>query len=114
MAKHGLIYIIHNDMHPTNVYKVGLTSNSIEERMSELNRETSNPGTFRACAYFPVSDVFEAETRCHDVLKKQGFEKGKEFFQASFQQILSVVEGVCSNYQPNSFVSNEYISPIGA
>ena len=75
MAKYGIIYIIQNEFHPSDVYKVGYTTNSINERVDELNRETSNPGKFKVCGYFPVTDVTEAEKLCHQHLEQTGFAK---------------------------------------
>lgn len=107
MAKYGLIYIIQNDMHPGDIYKVGYTTNSIKSRIGDLNRETSNPGTFNVCASFPVTDVTEAESRCHKALKKLGYGKDKEFFQASLSQIVNVVKDVCTEYLPKPFISDK-------
>lgn len=65
MAKFGIIYIIQNSFHPPDVYKIGYTTNSIRERVDELNREISNSGKFKVCGYFPVTDVAKAEKLCH-------------------------------------------------
>ena len=35
--KYGLIYIIKNKFHVENLFKVGFTTNSIEDRVHELN-----------------------------------------------------------------------------
>ena len=109
MAKYGIIYVIQNDMHPKNIFKVGYTTNSIQDRITELNRETSNPGKFKVCGYFPVTNVDEAENLCHQRLSHLGFEKKKEFFEGSINRIFSVVEGVCVAFKPKSYISKEYM-----
>ena len=56
MAKYGIIYIIKNELRPADIYKIGYTTNSIDERVDALNRQTSNPGKFKDCAdIFPLS-----------------------------------------------------------
>ena len=109
MAKYGIIYIIQNELHPSNVYKVGYTTNSIRERLDELNRETSNPGKFKICGYFPVADVTEAEKLCHQHLQQLGFAKRKEFFEGSINRILTEVERICFPFRPKQFISKEYM-----
>lgn len=109
MAKYGIIYIIQNELHPTDIYKVGYSTNSIHERVNELNRETSNPGAFRVCGYFPVTDVVQAEKLCHQQLEKIGCAKRKEFFEGPINRILTEVERVCIRFRPKQFISKEYM-----
>lgn len=109
MAKYGIIYIIQNDFHPSSVYKIGYTTNSIHERVNELNRESSNPGKFKVCGYFPVTDVIEAEKLCHQHLRQMGFAKRKEFFEGLINLILTEVERICARFCPKQFVSKEYM-----
>ena len=109
MSKYGIIYIIRNELHPSNVYKIGHTTNSIHDRVRELNRETSNPGKFRICAYFPVTDVTKAEKLCHQTLERMGFARRKEFFTGSINRMLTEVEKICFLFQPKQFISKEYL-----
>ncbi|MDA9975999.1 GIY-YIG nuclease family protein [Alphaproteobacteria bacterium] len=109
MAKHGIVYVIHNILHPSDLFKVGLTTNSVEERIKELNSETSNPGKFKVCAYFPVSDVYEAEKVCHQRLDELGLRSNKEFFSGEISRILTEVERVCLRFAPKSYLSPDYI-----
>jgi hypothetical protein len=103
----GLIYIIQNDMHAENVYKVGETSRTVEDRIKGLNRETGNPGKFNILASFPVSDRKEAEKACFKELQRQGFTKinKKEFFQGPWDGILCAVEKIAAQFQEMSFVN---------
>ena len=109
MAKYGIIYIIKNELHPADIYKIGYTTNSIHERVDALNRQTSNPGKFKVCGYFPVIDVTETEKLCHHHLEQVGFQKRKEFFKGSINQLLTEVERICSPFQPEQFISKEYM-----
>ena len=105
MAKYGIIYVIRNEFHPSNMYKVGYTTKSIGERLDELNRETSNPGQFAVCGYFPVSDVTAAERLCHQELEHLRVAKRKEFFHGPISRLLTEVEKVCALFLPMQFIS---------
>ena len=61
----GFIYIVRNPSHETDVYKVGKTSRAIDERLKELDSETSNIGKFDLIKSFLVSDIDKAEAECH-------------------------------------------------
>ena len=115
MAKYGIVYVIQNNLHPSDLFKVGLTTNSVEERILELNSETSNPGKFKVCAYFPVSDVYEAEKSCHRRLDELGLRSNKEFFSGEISKIITEVECVCLRFAPKSYFSPDYMDgTIGA
>lgn len=101
MAKHGVVYVIRNDEHVPDRYKVGQTYD-LDRRLSELNRETSNVGTFRPIAVFPVSDADAAERHCHDELAS--YRKAKEFFDGPEEKIVAIVQDVTKDYQPQAFV----------
>lgn len=110
MAKYGIIYIIRNEFHPSGVYKIGFTTNSIHERVDELNRQTSNPGKFEICGYFPVTNVTEVEKLCHRHMERIGFIKRKEFFEGPIDRILIEVERVCYPFKPEQFISKKYMN----
>ena len=86
MAHYGLVYIIRNNEHRPNVYKVGMTTRSVEERIAELNAETSNIGKFEALAQFPVNNVEAAEAECHRKLRSYKYEK--EFFKGELSELI--------------------------
>ena len=71
MPTFGAIYIAKNSRDGDDVYKVGMTQCSIEERMRELTSETSNLGEYEAIGSVIVNDVSEAEfpPRLHSQLQ---------------------------------------------
>ena len=73
------MYIIRNDEHQPNRFKVGQTYD-LGRRISELNGETSNVGQFYVVAKFPVEDTDKAERECHQTLRE--FRKVRKFFAA--------------------------------
>ncbi|MDE0240041.1 MAG: GIY-YIG nuclease family protein, partial [bacterium] len=94
MSTHGIIYVIQNELHPANLYKIGYTTKSINERLRELNRETSNPGEFKVYGCYPVSNVKAAEKLCHQTLEQLGYRRKKEFFRGPLDRILAEVEKI--------------------
>ena len=101
----GLVYIVRNDTHIADIYKVGQTYRSIEERLLELNRETSNPGIFEVKATFPVSDRHAAEREAHKKLKERGFHLKNEFFKGDWKMILQIVEEAQSKYEVKKIIN---------
>ena len=101
MGHYGIVYIARNDQHPPNVYKIGGASRDVDERMIELSRETATYGTFEAKAFFPVTDWERAEASCHNQLYE--YRDDKEFFKASYNELLDVVRNVCEDYQPEAY-----------
>jgi len=106
MADIGYIYILRNPSHEENVFKVGMTTRNVEERVNELNRETSNPRKFETVAFFPVRDTKAAEMKCHQALKQ--FQYGKEFFRCEVPFLIETVEKISSAFSMESFISVDY------
>ena len=103
MSKIGYVYIIRNDEHQPNRFKVGQTYD-LGRRISELNRETSNVGQFYVVAKFPVEDVDKAERECHQTLRE--FRKAKEFFDGPEATIVSIVKKITEQYTPQLYIRN--------
>ena len=77
----------------SNVYKIGLTTNSIYQRMLELNT-TGVPKPYRAEKIFEVEEHFlsRVERSAHMHLKSKGMHHGKEFFESKLQDCIQAVE----------------------
>ena len=86
----GFIYILSNPAMP-EIYKVGLTRNTMKQRIQELNT-TGVPQTFRLAKKYevPESSLSSIEKLAHRKLKTNNF--GKEFFKGSLNLIESSVE----------------------
>jgi hypothetical protein len=69
------------------VFKVGRTSRSVAERLSELNSSTSIPTKFIAEYSVEVNaaDSIKVEQRTHAILRYNGFHHGKEYFKCDIQ-----------------------------
>lgn len=97
--KFGAIYIAHNPRDGADVFKVGLTERSVEERMKELTASTSNLGQYTAMASFVVLDVESAETACHKRLSQYRLQANREFFQLELTRLIKIVQEVVQLYR---------------
>ena len=96
MSKYGLIYIVSNSEQKKNLFKIGKTSRSIEERIKELNSATGTLGKFKPHATFLVKDIDEMETYIHKKLSKIRYQKNREFFELNYTELLLNVEELIS------------------
>lgn len=88
----GFIYILSNPSMP-NVYKVGLTTNSVKQRIQELST-TGVPRPFEAEKVFevPESKLRTIEQLAHRMLKNKDLHHGKEFFEGSLDDCITAVQ----------------------
>ena len=91
-SDNGFIYILSNPSMP-NIYKVGLTTNSIKQRIQELN-STGVPRSFELVKKYEIAEskLLAVERRSHQKLKFNELHHGKEFFEGSIELIKVAVE----------------------
>ena len=102
---YGAIYIAHNPRDGENTFKVGKTERIVDERMKELSSSTSNLGTYSAKAYFIVTDIDEAERKCHQRLTQYRVQKNREFFNISFDRIIKIIRKTLEPFSANNYYS---------
>ena len=90
--ENGFIYILSNPSMP-NIFKVGLTTNSIRQRIQELNT-TGVPTSFVLVKSYEVAakNLLGIERLAHEILKTQELHHGKEFFEGSISIVQIAVE----------------------
>ena len=88
----GYIYILSNPSMP-NIYKVGLTTNSIKQRIQELN-STGVPKSFELVKKYEIAEskLLAVERYAHQKLKLNELHHGKEFFEGPIELIKVAVE----------------------
>ena len=88
----GFIYILSNPS-MTNLYKVGLTTNSVRQRIQELN-STGVPRSFRLEKKYEIGEdkLLSVERLTHKKLTAKGLHHGKEFFHGPIHLIEAEVE----------------------
>lgn len=94
----GIIYIIRSTSHGLDLYKVGLTRRSVQERATEIGSSTGVPLPFDVLASWQVSDCASIEKEIHKQLKPYRVNKRREFFRTSLPFIVATVEKAIANY----------------
>jgi len=91
---YGFIYILSNES-MTGIFKVGLTTNSVSQRIKELN-STGVPTTFKAEKIFEVKEQYLrlVEQSIHRELKNNDLHHGKEFFRIQLAHCVRCVEDI--------------------
>ncbi len=89
----GIVYVARTPAHQTDVYKVGLTRRTAEERARELG-STSTPLPFGVMAKWEVGDCAAVEREAHRRLEPYRLNPRREFFCISISEIVSTVEQV--------------------
>lgn len=107
----GYIYILRNDSHQDNVYKIGYTKNLPELRAKQLySGKTGVPQPFKVKTACKVGDYKKAEKVIHKCLKPYRINSKREFFELPFEICESVMLSVCNDI--NSKLGLSFDNPI--
>ena len=89
----GFIYILSNSSMP-NIFKIGLTTNEVRERISALSGNTAVPTKFNVEKLYeiPVESLRIVEAAAHEILSLKGYHHGKEFFKCELTVCTAAVE----------------------
>ena len=94
----GVIYIARNSIDGDEVYKVGKTQRTVEERMRELTSETSNLGEYKAIGFVVVNDIDQAEKECHLRLRNYRIQPNREFFKIPLSTLVDAIRAATEPY----------------
>lgn len=97
----GFIYVMRCAAHGKDIFKVGLTSRTTDLRSSELTSSTSAPDQFLVVEEWEVTDCELAERIIHERLDQYRINPRREFFQARYSIICSVIRDVISELTPS-------------
>lgn len=89
----GRIYIMRNGNLGDNVYKIGLTTKTTDERARQLSK-TSIPDKFYVMREWNVKDCHLAEKNIHELLNKYRIDKRREFFEVDMRTANDVIDSV--------------------
>ena len=81
----GWVYVLFNELYPSDLYKIGYTTRPLEERVNELSRPTGVPGPFKIRTAKKMINPKEREKNIHKFFKEQ--RKNKEFFSLSSKDL---------------------------
>lgn len=82
----GYLYCFSNDS-LKNLYKIGMTTRSVEERLKEANSSTWCPPNFKVELFVKVNKVEEKEKILHQILEEFRCSSRREFFEVSLDKI---------------------------
>jgi hypothetical protein len=90
----GIIYIVRSPGHNIDVYKIGLTRRTVDERIRELGCATGVPLPFAVLAKWEVENCAEIEKEVHRALEARRVNSRREFFFAPLPEILAVIQRI--------------------
>lgn len=92
----GYIYVMRSAAHPKDVFKVGLTRRTTEQRSRELSQSTASPDHLFVMQEWETSDCILAEREIHAKLDAYRINPKREFFSAPYKTIFLVIDEVIS------------------
>ena len=90
----GYLYVMRNPSHAGNIYKVGFTQQTAEQRAKELSGSTGQPDAFVVMQEWLVRDPRAVEYQVHKALGAYRLKDRREFFRLRYKDLRSVVETV--------------------
>ena len=87
--KAGYVYALSNELYD-GLYKIGMTTRTVKERLRELNSETGVPKPFKAEFIMPVKDAAAMEKSIHQQLRR--YHERKEFFRVPREVLAKAFE----------------------
>ena len=98
----GVLYVLRCITMKDEVYKVGWTSGTAEERARSLSAATGVPSSFVVVDYWPYEDAEALERNVHAVLDPYRINESREFFQANYAKIKGIIEGEIKRIDDNA------------
>ena len=93
-SSEGWVYVMANASMP-QVYKVGKTQNTPQQRARELSKATGVPTDFVVIHARRSPDCHHAERMAHRKLRRYRVNRRREFFKADKHYIARVVDDCC-------------------
>jgi hypothetical protein len=92
----GYIYIMRQPTYEVNIFKIGLTMRSSEQRSKELFN-TSSADKFFIINNYHTKDCIEAEKQIHKELEKYRISERREFFRCDLKIIMDTCDKIIRN-----------------
>ncbi|WP_426260954.1 GIY-YIG nuclease family protein [Sphingomonas sp. DC1100-1] len=90
----GWLYVMRNASHGRDIYKIGFTTRSVEERAAQLSNTSGQPDFFNIVESWNVRSPRTIEHEVHEILKDYRVNRRREFFQLKYDKIRSVIRRV--------------------
>ena len=88
----GVLYVLRCTTMKDEVYKVGWTAGTAEERARVLSTATGVPSSFVVVDSWPHEDAEALEKNVHAILDPYRINESREFFQADYTKIRELIE----------------------
>lgn len=89
----GFIYILRNPTMEADIFKIGLTRNTVDERAKQLSK-TSVPDKFYKSQEWNVKDCVRAEKEIHTELNDFRIDPRREFFKVQYDKAIATIKNV--------------------
>jgi hypothetical protein len=93
----GYVYVMRSGLHPRDVYKVGFTLKTPEERAAELSATSGQPDLFTVIQAWKVRDPRGVEYQAHKKLAEFRINNRREFFNVKYATIRGAIEDAIEN-----------------
>lgn len=90
----GYIYLMRNASHEINIFKIGLTRTSTNERARQLSATTSTPDKFLIAHEWFVEDCVLAEKIIHSKLDEYRINSSREYFKIDFGLVMTIISDI--------------------
>lgn len=90
----GYIYIMRNASHALDIFKIGLTTKTAEERAGQLSATTGAVDKFLVIQRWKVHDCFLAEKLIHNALDKYRVNPKREFFKIEIEEAFPIISSI--------------------
>lgn len=97
----GVLYVMRCTLMEEEVYKVGWTSGTAEERRMELSSATGVPVSFAIVKYWQHSDARKLETNVHAILDPYRINDRREFFRLDYSALERIISAEIARTNPN-------------
>lgn len=96
----GFIYLLRNASHDLDIFKVGLTTKTVEERAKQLSG-TGSPDQFLIIHRWHTVDCVLAERIIHEKLDDYRINTNREFFKLELELAISVISPIIKQINSN-------------
>lgn len=96
IGKAGVLYVMRCMAMGDEIYKVGWTSNTAEQRARELSSATGVPLSFVVVNDWSHPDPAGLEKGVHAMLDPYRLNEGREFFKVKYDEIRNIIEAEIS------------------
>ncbi|MCP4353069.1 MAG: DUF1566 domain-containing protein [Desulfobacterales bacterium] len=110
----GFIYILTNPAYKENLYKIGYTEKTPDERAAGLSKSTGVPAKFQPVHKVEVSSYWKpklVEQIIHSRLDKFRYTEDREFFELPLEKAVRVVDIIAAQLDMMSGIINKELEP---